>query len=213
MKLINDNFYDNNNNRKNTWNFLLKYENTRKDSILENSIKFGFGDYHYGDKDEYIIVKGIGHFESNDKKYGQAQKIKRNIYEKEIDKSKFIGQKILRSSKSNLNNELNIVVIKDITKDKYHFIYINVENNTSSNINRKLSSHNKINILNNYKFEKEKDLINYLDHINFDYGRIELIKDINLGWCILDINNSPGFGPVSKIALKNILKCFKAIIS
>jgi hypothetical protein len=42
--------------------------------------------------------------------------------------------------------------------------------------------------------ENINNLKMYCKSINLDYGRIELINDITRGWCVIDINNSPGLG-------------------
>ena len=42
--------------------------------------------------------------------------------------------------------------------------------------------------------ENINNLKMYCKSINLDYGRIELINDITRGWCVIDINNSPGPG-------------------
>ena len=41
-----------------------------------------------------------------------------------------------------------------------------------------------------------------MDEIQLDYGRIELLKDRNLGLCIIDINNSPDGGPLTNYFYK-----------
>jgi hypothetical protein len=49
----------------------------------------------------------------------------------------------------------------------------------------------------------------YCRDIHFDYGRIELIKDEQRGWCVLDMNDSPGNGELTRMAaplLANIMK-------
>ena len=76
-----------------------------------------------------------------------------------------------------------------------------VSHDVNKNINRK---YNKC----NYKFcdllavfgiENINNFKKYCKNINFDYGRIELINDITRGWCVIDINNSPGGGPLTEM--------------
>lgn len=75
-----------------------------------------------------------------------------------------------------------------------------IYNNYNININRKLNKTNKksqkVDIL--ILEDKQQNFIDYLNYINFDFGRIELIKYYKLGWCILDINNSPGGGQLTE---------------
>lgn len=89
-------FYTSQNNENNTWNYNLKYENTTKKSIMEISKQFNFGDYSYDEQDTKILVKANGHIHSSEK-YGQSHIVEKNRYEKEYDKEKYIGQKILRT--------------------------------------------------------------------------------------------------------------------
>lgn len=205
------NFYTDDNNETNTWNFNLKYENTTKKSIMEQSKNFKFGDYSYDDNDSKILVKAIGHIYSSDTN-GQAHIIEKNIYESSIyDKEKYIGQKILYTTNM-YNQELNVFVIRDLNTKKLYFYCILCENDTSININRKKSkcSFKKVDI--SILGIMEKNLIEYINYIKLDYGRIELILDEIIGWCIVDVNNSPGGGPITNLVYKDIATIFNNII-
>lgn len=208
---IPNNFYNSLNNENNTWNYNLKFSSTSKENIMKDNIKFGFSNYYYTDNDEYILVKALDHKLSSSQ-YGQSHIVKRTTYEQNYDKNKYIGQKILKSN-NNLNIELNIYVIRNLNNKKLNFFCILCFNNTKININRKK---NKcvfkivnINILKN----KLKNFIDYVNYINLDYGRIELIYDQKLDWCIIDVNNSPGEGPISKMSVPYLSLIFYKIIT
>jgi len=194
---IDSNFYNNNNNASNTWNYDLKYESTRKNIIVLESAKYGFGNQNYDEKDEFILAKGIGHHKAFLKNY-QAHLVKRVDYEKNYDKDEHIGLKILKTNESNITEELNIYVLKNLKTDEYNFKCILIKNNTSSNINRKFSKQTEIlDVDISILGEKINNFKEYIKSIKLDYGRLELINDISEGWCILDINNSPGGGPLT----------------
>ena len=56
--------------------------------------------------------------------------------------------------------------------------------------------------------DTKKKFINFMNHINFDYGRIELIKDRDVGWCVIDINNSPGGGSTTHTYHRQVSNLF-----
>lgn len=205
-----DNFYTYKNNETNTWNYSLTYENTTKDSIMRISKKFNFGDYSYNKEDSKILVKAKGHIYSSDI-YGQSHIVEKDKYENVYDKKKYIGQKILYTN-NKYNEELNVFVIRNLNTRELYFYCILCENDTSININRKKSKckFNKVDI--NILGDKVKNFIEYINFIKLDYGRVELLLDRNLGWCIIDINNSPGGGPLTNMVYINIGNIFKNII-
>ena len=84
--------------------------------------------------------------------------------------------------------------------------------NCNTSVNRK---NNKCTFkrLDNYHFPMEDKLIQYLESIHFDYGRIELINDTKLGWCIIDVNNSPGDGPLTSLIYKQFAELMFTIIN
>ena len=191
-----DAFYDNNINKSNCWNYDLDYNSTRKDNIMINSYSFGFGNINYTVDDTNILVKGIGHHIIDTVKDTYEAHIQNKIvFQNDYNKKYFIGQKILYTN-SNINEELNIFVIRNLNTRKLNFYCVMNYNNYNININRKFNKTNNkpqkvdISILE----DKQQNFIDYLNYINFDFGRIELIKDYKLGWCILDINNSSGGG-------------------
>ena len=205
---IDSNFYNNKNNASNTWNYDLKYESTKKNTIVLESAKYGFGNQNYDEKDEYIVAKGIGHHKSFLKNY-QAHLVKRVDYEKNYDKDEHIGLKILKTDESNITEELNIYVLKNLKTGEYNFKCILIKNNTSSNINRKYSKQTEIlDVDISILGEKINNFKEYIKSIRLDYGRLELINDINEGWCILDINNSPGGGSLSHRDASSVLELF-----
>lgn len=208
-KLIND-FYINKCNKHNTWNYNLKFKDTQKDMIQKNSHLFGFGNYDIkkSASNKYII-KAKSHLFS-DEKYGQCQIIKENKLD-EYNNQKYVIQPLLQ----NINNEeLNVFVFKNLNTNNLHFFAINCTKNTNININRKFDTSAKYfncDINNFLTNEMINNLSNYCRNINLDYGRIELINDIHLGWCVIDINNSPGGGPVSNMAIKKYVELFNSL--
>lgn len=196
--LMHDDFYDNDTNKSNCWNYDLDYDSTRKDNIMINSYSFGFGNINYTTDDTNILVKGVGHHIIDTvKDTYQAHIQNKIVFQNDYNKKYFVGQKILYTDPlNNLNEELNIFVIRNLDTRKLNFYCVMIYNNYNVNINRKFNKTNNkpkkvdISILE----DKQQNFIDYLNYINFDFGRIELIKDHKLGWCILDINNSPGGG-------------------
>lgn len=204
-KDIASNFYSAINTELNTWNYNLKFQSTDKYQIEIDSVKYGFGSSIYDKYDDKIIAKGINHMCSNEPLY-EAHIVDKNLFEMNYDKTKYIGQKLLKSNNSNINEELNIFVLRDLITKDLHFVCYMLQNNTDKHVNRKLSRDNKIyktdiNILGTFK----DNLIQYLNQIQFDYGRIELIKDIEKGWCIIDINNSPSAGFIGIMACNELV--------
>ncbi len=85
-------------------------------------------------------------------------------------------------------------------------------NDTKININRKKSECKFIEVDISVLGDKIQNFIDYVNYINFDYGRIELLRDKHLGWCIIDVNNSPGKGPVTNMAVDKVVDIFRKII-
>lgn len=206
-----EDFYNDKNNEYNTWNLNLNFISTEKDNIMKISSKYGFPNYEYNEEDEKILVKAKNHYYSS-LKNGQSHIVERREFEERYDKSKYIGQKILETN-DRYNEELNIYVVRDLRTRELKYECVMVRNDKSYNINRKQSKCEylkaDINLLN--KKEKE-NFKNYMDEIQLDYGRVELLKDRNLGWCIIDINNSPGGGPLTNYFYKPLSDIFKKIM-
>ena len=209
--LIPNNFYEKNCNTNNTWNFNLKFNYTSKDSILKDTPKYGFGDYNINEykKDEKYIVKAISHLHSMEK-YGQPQLIdKKDI--NTVDTNKFIIQPVLKNNKG---EELNIFVFKNLNTGEIYLNSIMVTHNTSKNINRKFNNCNyafcDLNVV--FGLSNINKFKNYCNSINFDYGRVEIINDINRGWCIIDVNNSPGGGPLTEMIKTWYINLFNKLI-
>ena len=190
------NFFDIECNKYNTWNYLLNLDNVNKDEIMRISPIFGFGDYNIVNYNlNKYIVKAKSHIFSEEK-YGQAQIInKENI--KNIDKNKYVIQPILNNKNG---EEINIFILRDLDTRDLYLECIIIKHNTKNNINRKKNKiEKKIVDINNVLSDNEiNNLIKYCNHINLDYARLELIRDEKLGLCIIDINNSPGGGPLTK---------------
>lgn len=204
------NFYTDKNNETNTWNYNLQYENTTKSSIMNTSKLFNFGDYSYNEQDTKILVKANGHIYSSDT-YGQSHIVEKDKYENTYNKQKYIGQKILRTSE-NKNEELNIYIVRDLNSKQLHFFCVLCINNTNININRKKSKVEFKNVDISILGDRLKDFIEYMNYIKMDYGRVELLLDKNIGWCVIDINNSPGGGSLTNSVYKKISDIFMNII-
>lgn len=193
----------------NTWNYDLKYESTSKDVIMRESQLFNFGNYDYSQDDDTIIVKARGHIYTRTT-YGQAHSVTRKEYESKYDKSMYIGQRIL-SNKD--HTELNIFVVRNLTTRELNLLSVMCYNDVTININRKYSDCRYEIVDNNVLTQEEmKNFIDYVNYIHLDYGRIELIKDDKSGWCIIDVNNSPGKGPISDMVYKHIGDIFLKIM-
>lgn len=206
-KDIPDMFFDISCNKTNTWNYNLEFSSTQKDIIMNTSINYGFGSYipNYN-KDNEFIIKAISHYYSSEK-YGQCQLIKKEDISN-IDKNKYIIQPILKNKDG---EELNIFVFKNLKTNKYNLIGYIVTHNTNININRKQNkcTYKECNLEEYFGKKNIYNFLNYCRSIHLDYGRVELINDINRGWCIIDINNSPGVGPLTNLVYPifyNILK-------
>lgn len=191
--MISDDFFLVECNIDNTWNYALTYEDTSKTNIMLNSPKYGFGDYNISEyNDNQYIVKARSHIYSTER-YGQCQLINKEDIDK-IDKTKFIIQPILQNSKG---EELNIYVFKNLNDGEIHFVSsMIISHDVNQNINRKKNKNidKFCELTDVFGTENINNLKMYCKTINLDYGRIELINDITRGWCVIDINNSPGLG-------------------
>jgi len=214
---LKDKFFDKDCDENNTWNYNLDYKSTEKDSIIIDSIKFNFGNYQIDkniSNNEKVIVKAKGHKQTHLNK-GQAHLVDYYEYKNYYNKNNFVAQRILKSNPQiNINEEINVFVVRDLNSRELYQKFILCSNDLTVNINRKFSNCNyKIideNILNKEEIE---NLIQYINFIKFDYGRIEMIKDHSLGWCIIDVNNSPGNGPISDLVIDYMKDLFYKIIS
>lgn len=207
LKPITKDFFDRECNKTNTWNYNLKFEDTAKDAIMKNNITFGLGDINYDDQDEFIIVKGRNHFDSS-LKNGQSHKVRRAVFESDYDREHFVGQKILKSSDTNVCEELNVFVVRNLKTREINFFCIMCSYDTNININRKYTNSEMKEVKIEVLGDKKENFINFMNHINLDYGRVELIKDKNKGWCVIDINNSPGNGPTTRKFYNNVANLF-----
>lgn len=196
-------FYDISNNINNTWNYNLNFSSTLKTSIMNDSVLFNFADYSANPDMDNVVVKAISHCDTLTK-YGQSHIVNNSLYYTKYDTSKYINQRILRTD-SKYNVELNVFVIRDLNTRELHLPSVLLTNDTTIHINRKQSkiTTEKCDIY-NILGEKVKDLIDYINYIKLDYGRIELLKDEHIGWCIIDVNNSPGGGPLSNLMYKDL---------
>lgn len=208
-KMPGPDFYTDGCNKDNTWNYELNFESTKKNIIMRDSVRFGFGDYSVDHNDTHVLAKGISHL-VNDEKYA-AHIVSKEEYENNYNHDNIISQKILKTS-DEYNEELNIFVSRDFDNRGIHFIFVLCINDTSININRKCSRVNIGFADKNVLGDKLRNFIEYMNYIKLDYGRVELIKDRHLGWCVIDINNSPGSGPISEMVKPFIINQFKKII-
>lgn len=208
--MISSDFFRTECNINNTWNFGLKFNDTSKESIQNNSTKYGFGDYNISKyNDNQYIVKAISHLYTTEK-YGQCQLINKEDIDK-IDKTKFIIQPLLKNT---YGEELNIFVFKHMNTNELFLISILVKHDTLKNINRKYNDcdYYFCELTDVFGDDNIKNLKNYCKSINLDFGRIELINDIERGWCIIDINNSPGGGPLTNKVTSAYINLFNTLL-
>lgn len=202
------NFYERECSNLNTWNYDLCYESfLNKPMVLSESVKFGFGDYSDDGNSDFVVVKptNITYNYKSCPHNSQTHKISRKDYERNYDKKRWFPQKIL-SSNSSKSEELNIFVIRNLeTRKLYTLCYMCTYDKNV--INRKTTNCNFTEV----DYPLDEKFIDYCNHIKIDYGRIELIKDVNIGWCIIDVNNSPGSGPSSVYAQKKITNIFASM--
>lgn len=191
-------FYEKECNGSNTWNYNLDIKDIRKDSIMNLSKRYGFGDYSIDNvNNRQYIVKAVQHIYSTDKNYGQARLCNIRNEIRDIDRSKFVIQPLLRNKNG---EELNIFVLQNLYTNHYNFLGIMLKHNASLNINRKqnrLLSMQIINLGDVLQAVQISNLEEMCKSINLQYGRIEMINDDELGWCLMDINNTPGGGPLT----------------
>ena len=209
-KIKPNDFYIENNNSTNTWNYDLKFESLQKSTIMKESPLFGFGNYKCTHNDKFVLAKGKDHTMIKDKLYN-PKIVNIVTYNKKYCPDKHVRQKVLRTSK-NITEELNIFVVRNLNTNELYLNGVMCINNTKHHINRKKSkcSYNKIDV--SILKDKLQNFIEYMNYIKFDYGRVELIKDKTLGWCIIDINNSPGCGVITDMMYLIISEQFKKVI-
>ena len=204
-------FYDYYNSNVNTWNYDLEFKNLNKDQVLINSIAFGFGDYSDDGTSDHIVVKPI-HSVFPGRKYcphkGEAHLVSRVEYDSNYNKARWMPQKVL-SSNTDPREEMNVFILRDLKTRKLHTLCYNVKFPKTSHVNRKFTT---------CTFERVdnplgSNFIDYCNHINIDYGRIELINDQTLGWCVIDVNNSPGGGPLTNTCVKEFSNILKSVLS
>jgi len=182
------NFYNDENNENNTFNYNLKCENYNKIGATINSIKFDFGDSSKFNENDRIVIKTIDHkfIKHNDLRY-QTHEIQHKDIDK-YDKNIFKPFKLLKNDQG---EELNIYVFRNLETKEVHLFSLMRVIYLKNGINMKYNKENTWSYIYKLSKEFENKFIEFLNEINFDYGRIELINDNKLGWCIIDVNNSP----------------------
>ena len=183
------NFYNNENNENNTFNYNLKCENYNKIGATINSVKFGFGDSSKFNENDRIVIKTIDHkfVKHNDLRY-QTHEIQHKDIDK-YDKNIFKPFKLLQNREG---EELNIFVFKNLETKEFYLLSLMRITYFKKGCNMKYNTEGSWLYLYELSSELKSKFIKFLNEIHFDYGRIELINDIELGWCIIDVNNSPG---------------------
>ena len=156
-----------------------------------------------------MVVKGQNHFNCDHKDYDAKIDLVKNT--DKYPPHKFSFQKVLEKKN---NRELNVFIVRDLdTREKHFFsVYITTK---MKNINRKLDEVVFLEVVDPQKNlgNKYKGFCDYMDDIKFDYGRVELIEDKILGWCVIDINNSPGEGILTEKYHINVVDMFREVIS
>jgi len=182
------NYYNDENNANNTYNFDFNCENCNKIYATIHSVKFGFGDSSKFNKNNRIVIKTIDHkfVKHNDLKY-QTHEIQHKDIDK-YDKNIFKPFKLL---KNNQGEELNIYVFRNLETKEVHLFSLMRVIYLKNGINMKYNKDGSWSYIYVLSEEFKNKFIEFVNEINFDYGRIELIDDIELGWCIIDVNNSP----------------------
>lgn len=196
----NSSIYDKECNGRNTWNYNLSPVSIQKNTIQIESVKYGFGDYRELQEDaNECVVKACSHLYTPLKPYGQAIKINKKELSK-LDRNKFVVQPILRNKHG---EELNVYVWKNLyTGGDIHLIGVIIQHDTTKTINRKFNSLKRMEIIKLEDYLTRQQIGNlrlYCRDIHFDFGRIELIKDEIRGWCVIDMNDSPGYGELTNI--------------
>lgn len=195
-------------NNSNTWNYDLTVESLSKNIIMEQSVKFGFGDYHLTDDDKQMVVKGQNHYNTKDDYY-----IAHTANVKDMGKYNPKIHSFQKVLKKKDGEELNIYIVRNLETRELHMLGVVIKSKME-NINRKLDKtlYTKKVDIPSLLGKQFRDFIRYMNKIHIDYGRIELIYDEKLGWCIIDINNSPGGGILSEKYAKDVSDILKRII-
>lgn len=205
-------FYDPKCNSTNTWNYDLKFEDTEKRTIMKKSLNYGFNDYStIPEGDTHCVVKGSSHIYTLTMKYGQAKLIdivtKNELEKSEENRKGYVFQPVL---KNNEGEELNVFVLRDLKTREINFTGIVVKHDPSKQMNRKFNKCDYTHLTDTSKvveyFGKD-NLVNfkrYCEDIKIDYGRAEFINDKDRGWCMIDLNDSPGSGEITNIYFRII---------
>ena len=207
-----DNFYDPKCKTTNTWNYNLKFEDTEKRTIMKKSLNYGFNDYSIIPENEtHCMVKGSSHLYTLTMKYGQAKLIdistKNELEKIEENRKGYVFQPVLKNKNG---EELNIFVLRDLTSKTLSFTGIIVKHDPSKQMNRKFNKCEYIHLTDTEKiidyFGKDNfdNFKRYCDDIQFDYGRAEFINDQDRGWCMIDLNDSPGSGEITNMYFNKI---------
>ena len=207
---IYNSFFDTECNKYNTWNYLLNLDNINKDEIMKISPTFGFGNYNIDNyNSNKYIVKAISHVFTGEK-YGQAQVMNKEDI-KNIDKNKYVIQPILTNKNG---EEINVFILRDLDTRDLYLECIIIQHNTQKNINRKKNKIDKkiVDIKNVLSDIEINNIIKYCNYINLDYARLELIRDENLGLCLIDVNNSPDGGPLTNLISNRLSEILMNII-
>jgi hypothetical protein len=188
------NFYNNENNNKNTYNYNLKHTKFNKINATLESVNAGFGNSLKFSVNDRIVIKPIDHIFilPNDDKY-QTHEINHEDLGK-YDKNIFHPFKLLQNQKG---GELNIFVFRNLNTQEIILFPLMRVSYLINGCNIKKNTKNSWGYIYNLDVEFEIKFKNFLNLIKFDYGRIELIQDDILGWCIIDVNNSPSINTLN----------------
>ncbi len=189
-----DSYYYKECNNKNTWNFDLKVINITKRNIMQDSLRFGFGDLSYsGDSGDNPIIKGNWSHNWPMCEHYHAKEISFDMFKQyQNDKNYVIQHKC--QSDGYVNNELNIFFFRNMKSREFSIFALNCEYPINI-VNRKnvKPTWSKCDI---DSIDKTvlSNLIDYMNYIDIDFCRVEIINDKSRGWCVLDINETPGGG-------------------
>jgi len=204
---IPDKFFDSACDVGNTWNRGLDLAAIDKDRIAVDSQRFGFGSVAYAGGGR-AVVKGRSHTCTQLPDYqahimsGESEiaKLQRN--------PSYIVQRVLNGG----GRELNVFLLRDLRTRQLHFLCYYAVFDPTRNVNRKLTA---------CRFEAVPEqqvegvlakLRAYADALALDYARVELIHDTAAQeWFLIDINNSPGGGPLTNIAAPKVAQLLERL--
>ena len=191
----------------NTWNRNLDLTAIDKDRIAAESQRYGFGNVAYTGE-QRALVKGRSHTDSRLSDY-QAHIVldKEKIAQLQQSKSHIV-QRVLDSG----GRELNVFLLRDLRTRQLHLLSYYAVFDPVRNINRKLTTCRFELVPNEVIQDVLVKLQAYADALALDYARVELICDTaTKEWYVIDINNSPGGGPLTDIAAPKIAKLIEQV--